>query len=104
MANPDYALESLQAARAAGAKMLILCDTNGGTLPEDIAERVAKVKQALPGAGLGIHCHNDSDVAVANTFAAVYQGAIQVQGTINAIADHPPNADLISIITNLPPH
>jgi 2-isopropylmalate synthase len=100
-ANPDYALETLQAARAAGAKMLILCDTNGGTLPEDVGERVAKVKQALPAVELGIHCHNDSDVAVANTLAAISEGATQVQGTINGIGERCGNVDLISVIANL---
>jgi 2-isopropylmalate synthase len=100
-ANPAYALETLRAARAAGAKMLILCDTNGGTLPEEITERVAKVRQALPGVELGIHCHNDSDVAVANTLAAISQGATQVQGTINGIGERCGNVDLISVIANL---
>jgi 2-isopropylmalate synthase len=100
-ANPTYAIKTLQAARDAGAKVLILCDTNGGTLPEDIAERVAKVKQALPGIELGIHCHNDSDVATANSLAAVYQGATQVQGTINGIGERCGNADLVSVLANL---
>ncbi len=100
-ANPDYALKTLRAALDGGAKMLILCDTNGGTLPEDIAGRVAKVKQALPGVELGIHCHNDSDVATANSLAAVYQGATQVQGTINGIGERCGNADLVSVIANL---
>jgi 2-isopropylmalate synthase len=100
-ANPDYALGTLKAALEGGAMMLVLCDTNGGTLPEDIAERVAKVKQALPGVELGIHCHNDSDVATANSLAAIYQGAVQVQGTINGIGERCGNADLVSIIANL---
>ena len=100
-ANPAYAITTLQAALDAGAAMLILCDTNGGTLPEEVAERVAKVKQALPSAALGIHCHNDSDVATANTLAAVYQGATQVQGTINGIGERCGNADLVCIVANL---
>jgi 2-isopropylmalate synthase len=100
-ANPEYALQTLKAALAGGAKTLILCDTNGGTLPEDIAERVSKVRQSLPGVPLGIHCHNDSDVATANSLAAVYQGATQVQGTINGIGERCGNADLVSIIANL---
>src|ERR1017187_1192374 len=100
-ANPEYALKTLQAAVDAGAKMLILCDTNGGTLPEEVADRVARVKQALPGVALGIHCHNDSDVATANTLAAVYQGATQVQGTINGIGERCGNADLVCVIANL---
>ena len=100
-ANPAYAIKTLQAARDAGAKVLILCDTNGGTLPEDLAERVAKVKQALPGVELGIQCHNESDVATANSLAAVYQGATQVQGTINGIGERCGNADLVSVLANL---
>jgi 2-isopropylmalate synthase len=100
-ANPEYALASLQAAHNAGARMLILCDTNGGSLPEEIAERVARVKTALPGVELGIHCHNDCDLAIANSLAAVYQGATQVQGTINGIGERCGNADLISVIANL---
>ena len=100
-ANPEYALKTLQAAVDAGAKMLILCDTNGGTLPEEVADRVARVKHALPGVALGIHCHNDSDVATANTLAGVYQGATQVQGTINGIGERCGNADLVSVVANL---
>jgi len=100
-ANPQYALKTLKAALDGGAKTLILCDTNGGTLPEDIAERVGKVHTAFPGVELGIHCHNDSDVATANSLAAVYQGATQVQGTINGIGERCGNADLVSIIANL---
>ena len=99
--NPEYALQTLKAARDAGAAVLILCDTNGGTLPEEIAERVALVRKALPGTALGIHCHNDCDVAVANSLAAVAQGATQVQGTMNGIGERCGNADLVSIIANL---
>jgi 2-isopropylmalate synthase len=100
-ANPDYALKTLQAALVGGAKILILCDTNGGTLPEDIADRVSNVRMALPGVEVGIHCHNDSDVATANSLAAIYEGAVQVQGTINGIGERCGNADLVSIIANL---
>jgi 2-isopropylmalate synthase len=100
-ANPEYAFKTLKAALAGGAKTLILCDTNGGTLPEEIAERVGKIRQALPGVPLGIHCHNDSDVATANSLAAVYQGATQVQGTINGIGERCGNADLVGILANL---
>jgi 2-isopropylmalate synthase len=99
--NPEYALQTLRAAGDAGATVLILCDTNGGTLPEDIAERVAAVRKALPATALGIHCHNDCDVAVANSLAAVAQGATQVQGTINGIGERCGNTDLVSIIANL---
>ena len=100
-ANPEYAMRTLQAAREAGARTLILCDTNGGTLPEEIAERVAKVRAALPGVALGIHCHNDCDVAVANTLTAVAHGASHVQGTINGIGERCGNVDLVSVIANL---
>jgi len=99
--NPEYALKTLQAARDAGATVLILCDTNGGTLPEEVADRVDAVKKALPGVAIGIHCHNDCDVAVANTLAAVARGATQVQGTINGIGERCGNVDLISVIANL---
>ena len=100
-ANPEYAIKTLKAALEGGAKTLILCDTNGGTLPEDIAERVAKVRTALPGVTLGIHCHNDSDTATANSLAAIYQGATHVQGTINGIGERCGNADLVCVIANL---
>jgi 2-isopropylmalate synthase len=98
--NWEYALETLRAARQAGASVIILCDTNGGTLPDEIAALVARVKKALPG-DIGIHCHNDCDVAVANSLAAVSQGATQVQGTMNGIGERCGNGDLISIIANL---
>ncbi len=100
-ANPEYAIKTLKAALEGGAKTLILCDTNGGTLPEDIAERVAKVRAALPSVTLGIHCHNDSDTATANSLAAIYQGATHVQGTINGIGERCGNADLVCVIANL---
>jgi 2-isopropylmalate synthase len=98
--NADYALQTLRAAQEAGASVLILCDTNGGTLPEEIAETVSAVRGNLR-VELGIHCHNDSDVAVANTLAAVRCGARQVQGTINGIGERCGNADLVSVIANL---
>src|SRR5262245_12048796 len=98
--NPEYAIETLLAAERAGASVLILCDTNGGTLPEQIAEAVSAVRQKVR-VELGIHCHNDSDVAVANSLAAVRCGATQVQGTINGIGERCGNADLVSIIANL---
>src|SRR5438270_7233658 len=84
--NPEYTLKTLQAAQAAGASVIILCDTNGGTLPEEIAAGVEQARRALQVA-LGIHCHNDCDVAVANTLAAVAEGATQVQGTVNGIGE-----------------
>ncbi len=100
-ALPDYALETLRAALAAGAERLVLCDTNGGSLPGHIAEATARVREALPGAPLGIHTHNDSGLAVANTLAAVEAGASQVQGTINGYGERCGNADLCAIIPNL---
>jgi 2-isopropylmalate synthase len=99
-ANPEYALATLRAAENAGASVVILCDTNGGSLPEQVAERVSAVRAALR-CELGIHTHNDCDLAVANTLAAVQQGAAQVQGTINGIGERCGNADLVSIIANL---
>jgi 2-isopropylmalate synthase len=98
--NPSYALETLRAARQAGASIVVLCDTNGGTLPDDIGAAVEKVRRELK-VEIGIHCHNDCDVAVANTLTAVYQGATQVQGTINGIGERCGNADLVCIIANL---
>jgi len=99
--NAEYALETLKAAREGGASMLILCDTNGGTLPDDVSDIVAKVRRTLSDVPLGIHCHNDSDVGVANSLAAIAKGATQVQGTINGIGERCGNVDLISVIANL---
>jgi 2-isopropylmalate synthase len=98
--NSEYALRTLQAAQDAGATVVILCDTNGGTLPERLGEVVRVVRQRLK-VELGIHCHNDSDVAVANSLAGVAAGATQVQGTINGIGERCGNADLVSIAANL---
>ncbi|MFO0843543.1 MAG: citramalate synthase [Gemmataceae bacterium] len=98
--NPEYALETLRAAQDAGASVVILCDTNGGTLPDEIADRVTAVRRQLR-VELGIHCHNDSDVAVANTLAAVRAGATQVQGTVNGIGERCGNVDLVSVVANL---
>ncbi len=101
--NPDYAAQTIQAAAAAGAKVVILCDTNGGTLPEDVAEITRAAGQCLQsyGVSVGIHCHNDCELAVANTLAAVDAGAVQVQGTINGLGERCGNADLVSVIANL---
>jgi 2-isopropylmalate synthase len=98
--NADYALQTLRAAQDAGAAVIILCDTNGGNLPDAIADAVERVRQALR-VEIGIHCHNDCDVAVANSLAAVGRGATQVQGTINGIGERCGNADLVSVIANL---
>jgi 2-isopropylmalate synthase len=99
-ANPEFALRTIQAAEEAGAEIVVLCDTNGGRLPEEIAEAVQAAKQALK-IPVGIHCHNDCDLAVANSLAAVDVGAIQVQGTINGIGERCGNVDLCSVIANL---
>ncbi|HLH78041.1 MAG TPA: citramalate synthase [Candidatus Binataceae bacterium] len=98
--NPQFTLSCIKAAAQAGADLVCLCDTNGGRLPEEIAQAVARARETLP-CGVGIHCHNDSDVAVANTVAAVRAGARQVQGTINGLGERCGNANLISVIANL---
>lgn len=100
--NPDYALAALKAAYANGARWLVLCDTNGGSLPHEVERIVAEVIAAgIPGSHLGVHCHNDTDSAVANSLAAVKAGVRQVQGTINGLGERCGNANLISIIPNL---
>jgi 2-isopropylmalate synthase len=99
-ANPAYALAALRAAAEAGADFLALCDTNGGSLPWDIEAIVREVAAQVP-ARLGIHVHNDSGCAVANSLAAVRGGCVQVQGTINGYGERVGNADLISIIPGL---
>ncbi|HEX5278472.1 MAG TPA: citramalate synthase [Micropepsaceae bacterium] len=100
-ANPDYALSALKAAQDAGASWLVLCDTNGGTLPEDVYRVVSEIKQRLPQARLGIHAHNDTEQAVAVSLAAVRAGARQVQGTLNGLGERCGNANLCSILANL---
>jgi 2-isopropylmalate synthase len=100
-ANPDYSMETLRTAYGAGAEWLVLCDTNGGILPEEIYRVVAQVKQEFPHAKLGIHTHNDSGVAVANAIAAVQAGAEMVQGTINGYGERCGNANLCTVIPNL---
>ncbi len=99
-ANPEYALQTLQAAANAGASVVILCDTNGGTMPERVAEVVKAAKGAVT-CEVGIHCHNDCELAVANTLAAVGAGATQAQGTMNGIGERCGNVDLVSVIANL---
>ncbi len=98
--NPDYALRTIQAAADAGAAWIVLCDTNGGALPEEIAEAVSQVGEAVA-VPIGIHTHNDGELAVANSLVAVRQGARQVQGTINGLGERCGNADLCSVIANL---
>ncbi|NEP70508.1 MAG: citramalate synthase [Okeania sp. SIO2G4] len=99
--NPDYALQTLAAATNAGAEWLVLCDTNGGTLPHEITQIVADVSHALPTAKLGIHTHNDSGTAVANALSAVREGAKMIQGTINGYGERCGNANLCTLIPNL---
>ncbi len=96
--NPQYSLAVLEAAREAGAETLVLCDTNGGSLPEEVGAAVCAVREAFPGCSIGIHAHNDCELAVANSIAAVEAGATQAQGTINGIGERCGNANLCSII------
>lgn len=95
--NPEFARRTLQAAVAGGADALVLCDTRGGSLPHEIFDITAAVARAFP-VGIGIHCHNDGEMAVANSIAAVRAGATQVQGTINGFGERCGNANLCSIL------
>ncbi|MBN2021337.1 MAG: citramalate synthase [Pirellulales bacterium] len=99
-ADPAYALRAVRAAADAGASRIVLCDTNGGTMPEEISEitHAAAAELSVP---VGIHCHNDCDLAVANSLAAVRAGATHVHGTINGFGERCGNADLIAVIANL---
>lgn len=99
--DSQYALSAISRAWNAGAEVLVLCDTNGGRLPHEIAEIVRAVRRHLPEAALGIHTHNDSGCAVANSVAAVAEGVTQVQGTINGYGERTGNANLCTIIPNL---
>jgi 2-isopropylmalate synthase len=99
--DPPYALDCLRVAADAGAERVVLCDTNGGSLPHQIRTAFAVVREALPGVALGIHTHDDSGCAVANTLTAVESGATQVQGTINGIGERTGNANLVTIIADL---
>jgi 2-isopropylmalate synthase len=96
----DYALETVRAAEAAGAHCLVLCDTNGGTLPHEVAE-IVRVVRGHVRTPLGIHAHNDGECAVANSLAAVLEGVEHVQGTVNGYGERCGNANLISVIPNL---
>jgi 2-isopropylmalate synthase len=100
-ANPDYALACAKAAYEAGARWIVLCDTNGGTLPEEIEAIVTEVVKHIPGTSVGIHVHNDTDNGVANSLAAVRAGARQIQGTLNGLGERCGNANLTSIIPTL---
>ena len=100
-ANPAYALACATAAYQEGARWVVLCDTNGGTLPHEVEKIVAEVCKTIPGDHVGIHAHNDTEQAVANSFAAVRAGARQIQGTLNGLGERCGNANLVSIIPTL---
>ncbi|MDB4157551.1 citramalate synthase [Candidatus Pelagibacter sp.] len=97
-ANPKYALACLKASFDEGARWIVLCDTNGGTLPHEISKIVTEVAKVIPGKNLGIHAHNDTGNAVANTLAAVWAGVRQIQGTINGLGERCGNANLMTLI------
>ena len=100
-ANPAYALACARAAYDAGARWVVLCDTNGGTLPHEVERIVGEVCKSIPGDHVGIHAHNDTEQAVANSFAAVRAGVRQIQGTLNGLGERCGNANLVSIIPTL---
>jgi 2-isopropylmalate synthase len=100
-ANPQYALACAKTAYDAGARWVVLCDTNGGTLPHEVEKIVGEVANVVPGDHLGIHAHNDTEQAVANSLAAVRAGARHIQGTLNGIGERCGNANLVSIIPTL---
>jgi 2-isopropylmalate synthase len=100
-ANPAYALACAKAAYEEGARWVVLCDTNGGTLPHEVERIVGDVVKVIPGDHVGIHAHNDTEQAVANSFAAVRAGARQIQGTLNGLGERCGNANLVSIIPTL---
>jgi 2-isopropylmalate synthase len=100
-ANPAYAQACLEAAQQAGARWIVLCDTNGGTLPDEIERIVGAVAARIPGDRLAIHCHNDTENAVANSLAAVRAGARQVQGTLNGLGERCGNANLVALLPTL---
>src|SRR5262250_1883538 len=99
--NPDFALACAKAAYESGARWVVLCDTNGGTMPHEVATIVGEVVKHIPGDHIGIHAHNDTEQAVANSLAAVRAGARQIQGTLNGLGERCGNANLVSLIGNL---
>src|ERR1700749_2279643 len=99
--NPDFALACAKAAYDSGARWVVLCDTNGGTLPHEVERIVGEVTKHIPGDHLGIHAHNDTEQAVANSLAAVRAGVRQIQGTLNGLGERCGNANLVSIIPTL---
>ncbi|MCH8998427.1 MAG: citramalate synthase [Proteobacteria bacterium] len=101
ISDPGYALECLRAAQQAGARWVVLCDTNGGTLPREIGRIVETVTAEIPGRQVAIHCHNDTENAVANSLVAIEAGARQIQGTLNGLGERCGNANLVSLIPTL---
>ena len=99
--NKEYALSCIKSAFDQGARWIVLCDTNGGTLPHEISKIVADVAKHIPGKNLGIHAHNDTENAVANSLVAIQAGVRQVQGTINGLGERCGNANLMSLIPSL---
>ncbi|MCP9626237.1 citramalate synthase [Rhodopseudomonas palustris] len=99
--NPAFALQCAEAAYQSGARWVVLCDTNGGTMPDEIEAIVGEVVKRIPGSHVGIHAHNDTEQAVANSFAAVRAGARQIQGTLNGLGERCGNANLVSMIPTL---
>jgi len=100
-ANRSYAIDCIKAAHQAGARWVVLCDTNGGTLPDEIERIVAEAAKIVPGTSLGLHCHDDTGNAVANSLAGVRAGARQIQGTLNGLGERCGNANLVSLIPSL---
>lgn len=100
-ANPAFSLECINTAYKNGARWVVLCDTNGGSLPHEISAIVSEVVKHIPGSHLGIHCHNDTENAVANSIAAVKAGVRQVQGTLNGLGERCGNANLVALIPTL---
>jgi 2-isopropylmalate synthase len=99
--NPEFALSCAKAAYDSGARWVVLCDTNGGTMPHEVETIVSEVVKHIPGDHVGIHAHNDTEQAVANSFAAVRAGARQIQGTLNGLGERCGNANLCSLIPTL---
>ena len=100
-ANADYSLSCLRAALDAGARWIVLCDTNGGTLPHEIGEIIEAITPHIPASKLGIHCHDDTGNAVANSLTAVRGGVRHLQGTLNGLGERCGNANLVSLLPTL---
>ncbi len=100
-ANPNFAMDCLKAAYESGARWVVLCDTNGGALPDEVERIVGEVLKEIPGSHVGIHAHNDTENAVANSLAALRAGVRQIQGTLNGLGERCGNANLVSLIATL---